>query len=121
MKRAGPKRKQPRRAAPRATKAQRLGESPVTLRLPVDLVARVDALLPAVARDNDTATLLGGVSHLRRRSRIRSLAGRSTFPPVARPSVARARGAHRMRAQRPALRSRGNRPSLGATPSVRTP
>jgi hypothetical protein len=34
----------------------------VTLRLPVDLVARVDALLPAVARDSDTATLLGGVS-----------------------------------------------------------
>lgn len=32
------------------------------MRLPVDLVARVDALLPAVARDSDTATLLGGVS-----------------------------------------------------------
>lgn len=62
MKRAGPKSKRSRRAAPRTKKAQRLGESPVTLRLPVDLVARVDALLPAVARDSDTATLLGGVS-----------------------------------------------------------
>ena len=62
MKRTGPKSKAARRAAPRARKTQRLGESPVTLRLPVDLVARVDALLPAVARDSDTATLLGGVS-----------------------------------------------------------
>jgi hypothetical protein len=33
----------------------------MSVRLPVDLVARVDALLPAVARDSDTATLLGGV------------------------------------------------------------
>jgi hypothetical protein len=62
MKRAGPRNKAAHRATPHATKTQRLGESPVTLRLPVDLVARVDALLPAVARDSDTATLLGGVS-----------------------------------------------------------
>lgn len=53
MKPGEQKSKQPRRAAPRATKAQPLGERPVTLRLPVDLVARVDALLPAVARDRD--------------------------------------------------------------------
>jgi hypothetical protein len=45
-----------------ALKAQRLGESPVTLRLPVDLVARIDALLPKIVADSDTATLLGGVS-----------------------------------------------------------
>lgn len=61
MERVGSK-KGSRRAVRRATKAQRLGESPMSLRLPVDLVARVDALLPEVARDSDTATLLGGVS-----------------------------------------------------------
>jgi hypothetical protein len=43
-------------------KAQRLGESPVTLRLPVDLVARIDALLPKIVADSDMAALLGGVS-----------------------------------------------------------
>ena len=62
MKRPRPKSEGSRPKAPRAMKTQRLGDSPVTLRLPVDLVARVDALLPAVARDSDTATLLGGVS-----------------------------------------------------------
>jgi hypothetical protein len=51
-----------RGARARPMKAQRLGESPVTLRLPADIVGRIDALVPAVARDSDTATLLGGVS-----------------------------------------------------------
>ena len=45
-----------------ALKALRLGESPVTLRLPADLVARIDALLPKIGADSDTAALLGGVS-----------------------------------------------------------
>jgi len=71
MKRTESKGVQPTRAAKRGgapkmkriiTKHQRLGESPVTLRLPVDLVARIDALLPRIAGDSDTATLLGGVS-----------------------------------------------------------
>lgn len=62
MKRTAAKLKRVGAAAPRATKMQRLGETPVTLRLPVDLVARVDALLALVAQDSDTATLLGGVS-----------------------------------------------------------
>jgi hypothetical protein len=43
-------------------KTERLTESPVTLRLPTDLLKRIDALMPLVAADSDTATMLGGVS-----------------------------------------------------------
>ena len=37
-------------------------ETPVVLRLPPDLVARIDALMPAVRADTTTATLLGRLS-----------------------------------------------------------
>jgi hypothetical protein len=43
-------------------KAERLSESPVTIRLPAELLERVDALVPKVAADSDVATMLGGVS-----------------------------------------------------------
>lgn len=43
-------------------KTERLTESPVTLRLPAELLKRLDALVPLVADDSDTATMLGGVS-----------------------------------------------------------
>lgn len=43
-------------------KTERLTESPVTLRLPTDLLKRIDALIPVVAADSDVATMLGGVS-----------------------------------------------------------
>jgi hypothetical protein len=37
-------------------------DSPVALRLPADLLQRIDALVPLVAGDTDVATLLGGVT-----------------------------------------------------------
>jgi hypothetical protein len=43
-------------------KVERLSESPVTLRLPAELLERIDALVPKVAADSDVATMLGGVS-----------------------------------------------------------
>jgi hypothetical protein len=43
-------------------KASPLSESPVTLRLPAELLKRIDALVPQVAADSDVATMLGGVS-----------------------------------------------------------
>jgi hypothetical protein len=43
-------------------KTDRLTESPVTLRLPAELLRRIDALVPVVSEDSDTATMLGGVS-----------------------------------------------------------
>ncbi|MGD0947039.1 MAG: hypothetical protein ABSA52_06385 [Candidatus Binatia bacterium] len=46
----------------RRRKTERLTESPVTLRLPADLLKGIDGLVPAVAADGDTATMLGGVS-----------------------------------------------------------
>lgn len=39
-----------------------LTEAPITLRLPTELLARIDALQAPVAADSSTATLLGGVS-----------------------------------------------------------
>lgn len=46
----------------RPHKTDRLTESPIALRLPADLLARVDGLVDPVAADADTATLLGGVT-----------------------------------------------------------
>jgi len=43
-------------------KAGALTESPLTLRIPAELLERIDALLPKVAADSDTATMLGGVT-----------------------------------------------------------
>ena len=39
-----------------------LSESPITLRLPTDILERLDAVAPAIGKDSDTAALLGGVS-----------------------------------------------------------
>jgi len=43
-------------------KTERMTDSPVALRLPADLLQRIDALVPLVAGDTDIATLLGGVT-----------------------------------------------------------
>lgn len=43
-------------------KAERISDAPVTLRLHRDLVEHLDALVPKVAADGNTATVLGGVS-----------------------------------------------------------
>lgn len=37
-------------------------EHPVTIRLPSDLLSRLDALVPHVASDSNTAAMLGGVT-----------------------------------------------------------
>ena len=52
------KKKTTRTAAP----AQTPTETPVVLRLPPELVKRIDALMPAVMTDTATATMLGRLS-----------------------------------------------------------
>ena len=53
------KKKEPRTAAPAQTPPT---ETPVVLRLPPELVKRIDALMPAVVTDTATATMLGRLS-----------------------------------------------------------
>lgn len=43
-------------------KSSALTETPLSLRIPVDLLERIDALVPKVAADSNVATMLGGVS-----------------------------------------------------------
>lgn len=46
----------------RPHKLKRMTDAPVALRLPAELLERIDALMPMVAGDSDTATMLGGVT-----------------------------------------------------------
>jgi hypothetical protein len=46
----------------RTLKATRVSDAPFTMRLHPDVLRRLDDLIPMVAADGDTATILGGVN-----------------------------------------------------------